>query len=149
MRNNASIELIGYVYDDPKYPMQDKYPNWIRFSLSVTRKWKNKLGEEQKEVAWYQCSSLQDGRSKIIQNYVKAGMGVLVKGTPKVTAYIDKEGNAKPQIAVNISEIFMLTPPKEGWGDNKSTSTTATATMKNKFDSELLVDDIADDDIPF
>ena len=46
MRNNANIELIGYVYGEPEHPMQDKYPNWVKFTMSVTKKWKNKAGEE-------------------------------------------------------------------------------------------------------
>lgn len=143
MRNNANIELIGYVYGDPEHPMKDKYPNWIKFSLSVTRKWKNKAGEEQKEIVWYKCSSWSEGLSRIVKNNVKSGMGLLVKGSPKANAYTDKEGVAKAQIEINISELFMLTYP--GDDENKNGS----ASFDNKHSKDLPIQKIEDDDIPF
>jgi len=111
MRNHATIELIGYVYGNPEHPMADKYPNWIKFSLSVTKKWKDKIGEEKKEITWFKCNSWSEGLTKMIKNNVTGGMGLLVKGTPKVNAWIDAEGGAKGQIEVHISDINMLTYP--------------------------------------
>jgi single-stranded DNA-binding protein len=106
--------------------------------MSVTKKWKNRSGEEQKDISWYKCSSWTEGLSNVIKSYVKAGAGVLVKGTPKATAYNDKDGNLKGQIEVNISEIITLTEPKEGWNDgNKNNS------------NQTPANSIEDDNIPF
>ena len=137
MRNNATIELIGYVYGEIESPMSDKYPNWVKFSLSVTKKWKDRSGEEKKEISWFRCNSWSEGLSNIIKNNVKGGMGVLVKGFPKANAYIDKEGVAKSQIEVKVSEMNILTYPKSEEG-------------KSHIESRPVADDVdLYDDIPF
>jgi single stranded DNA-binding protein len=113
MRTSATIELIGYVYGEPVNPMADKFPNFTSFSLSVTKKWKDKDGQEQKEVTWYKCQSWSEGLSKMIRNNIKHGMGLMVRGIPKNNAYIDKNCVAKSQIEVHIQDINMLTFPKD------------------------------------
>ena len=35
MRNSATIELIGYVYQDAKHPNENDYPNWVVFKMCV------------------------------------------------------------------------------------------------------------------
>ena len=113
MRNSATIELIGYVYGEPENPFADKFPNFIKFSLSVKRKWKDKDGQEKNELTWYKCQSWSEGLSKMIRNNIKSGMGLLINGIPKASAYIDKEGVAKAQIEIHIQDINMLTFPKD------------------------------------
>lgn len=61
-------------------------------------------------------------------------MGLLVRGNPKTDAYI-KDGVAKAQIEVNLTEINMLTFPKDS--ENHNTNSTAPN------------DDMQDDEIPF
>lgn len=156
MRNSATIELIGYVYGEPVNPIADRFPNFVSFSLSVTRKWKDKAEQEQKEVTWYKCQSWSEGLSKIIRANVKGGMGLLIRGIPKSNAYIDKDGVAKSQIEVNIQDINMLTYPKE---EVALTSTIATIDDDKVADNGRFkispkaivteVIDIPDDEIPF
>lgn len=126
MRNSAIIELIGYVYGEPKYPMPDKYPNWISFSMSVTERYRDKNKEEQKKVEWFKCNSWSEGLSQIINKHIKKGSGVMVRGKPKTPkAYTDKEGNIQSgNIEVNISDINILTYPQED--DNRTTYATST-----------------------
>jgi len=143
MRNNANIELIGYVYGEPEHPMQDKYPNWVKFTMSVTKKWKNKAGEEKKDVAWDKCRSWSEGPYKPDKKNVKAGMGLMIKGAPKASAYIDKEGQPKAQIEVGITELFMLTYPKEGWSNGNQINDDSKSSVAQ------ISSDIEDDEIPF
>lgn len=121
MRNSATIELIGYVYQEPKYPMPDKYPNWISFSMSVTEKYKDKAGVEQKKVEWFKCNSWREGLSQMINKQISQGSGLLVRGKPKTPkAYTDKEGNMQSgNIEVDIAEINIPTYPQED-GDRKT-----------------------------
>jgi single stranded DNA-binding protein len=142
MRNQANIELIGYVYGEPETPQAEKYPNLVKFSLSVTTKWKTKSGEYKKEMYWYKCSSWSEGLSKVIKEHVKGGMGLLVRGFPKSNAYIDKEGVAKSQIEVNITEINMLTYPD----DNKAYSGSK---LSSNTKADIPDIEFHDDDIPF
>ena len=113
MISTAEIELIGYVGKDPIFPKPNEYPNFVTFSVGVSRTWKDKQGKEQKETTWFECNSNSERLAKVIKAYVTQGTGVLVKGYPKVRSYIDKSGNSKGSIEVNINHINLLTSSKE------------------------------------
>ena len=113
MLTGSEIELIGYVGKDPIFPKPDEYPNFVTFSVGVSRTWKDKQGKEQKETTWFECNTNSEGLAKVIKAYVTQGTGILVKGYPKVRSYIDKSGNAKGSIEVNISRLNLLTSSKE------------------------------------
>ena len=151
MRNSANIELMGYVYGDPEQPMPEKHPNWVKFSLSVTRKWKDRNGEEKKEISWFKCNAWSEGLCRMIKKNVSGGMGLMIRGSPRASAWIDAEGGAKAQIEVNISEINMLTFPKDKEaGDNANTNANGRHKLSPKASSSGQPDgDIEDDDIPF
>ena len=161
MRNSATIELIGYVYGEPKYPMPDKYPNWISFSVSVTEKYKDKAGVEQKKVEWFKCNSWNEKLSGIIQQYVQDGSGLLIKGKPKAAKpYTDKEGNIQSgNIDVNIVDLNILTYPT----DKKEKTTYGTTSLNkgalpqdsngrhkvNKQNTSQASNELIDDELPF
>ena len=150
MRNSANIELIGYVYGEPKYPMPEKHPNWITFSMSVTEKYKDKQGEEKKNINWFRCSSGREGLSTIISKNVKEGVGLLVRGKPKLRAYADKEGYPQASFEVNINELNILTYPENN--PNYSTqggSSNANGKYKLNKGVSPANGTVEDDKIPF
>ena len=91
----------------------NEYPNFVTFSVGVSKTRKDKEGNEKKETTWFECNSNSERLAKVIKAYVTQGTGVLVKGYPKVRSYIDKSGNAKGSIEVNINHINLLTSSKE------------------------------------
>jgi len=138
MHNSAEITVIGYVYGDLKFPSQ-KYPNFVTFSLSVTEKTKDKVtGEEKKNVAWYECQTSNEHFNKIIKSYVTQGTGLFVRGEPKYEAYLDKEGNPKAAVKINIHKLNILSyAKKEDFKPNEN----------EKIETNVSHD--LDDDIPF
>lgn len=113
MISTAEIELIGYAGKDPIFPKPNEYPNFVTFSVGVSKMRKDKDGNEKKETTWFECNSNSERFAKVIKAYVTQGTGILVKGYPKVRSYIDKSGNAKGSIEVNINHINLLTSSKE------------------------------------
>ena len=76
----------------------------------------------------------------------------MIRGSPRASAWIDAEGGAKAQIEVNISEINMLTFPKDKEGKEGGDNVNANGRHKlsPKASSSGQPDgDIEDDDIPF
>ncbi len=67
----------------------------------------------QNEVSWLDCKTSTEGLANIIKKYVKGGMALMVRGTPKAEAFIDREGNSQSNIEVYLNDINMLTYPKE------------------------------------
>ena len=113
MLTTAEIELIGYAGKDPIFPKPNEYPNFVTFPVGVSRTWKDKQGKEQKETTWFDCNTNSESLAKVIKAYVMQGVGVLVKGYPKVRVYNNKSGEAKGSIEVNINHINLLTSSKE------------------------------------
>lgn len=109
----AEIEVIGYVGKDPIFPKPNEYPNFVTFPVGISRTWKDKEGKEQKVTTWFDCHANSEALAKVIKTQVTQGAGVLIKGYPKVKAYIDKAGEAKGSIEINISHINLLTSSKE------------------------------------
>ena len=120
MITTAEIELIGYVGKDPIVPKPQEYPNFITFPVGVSRTWKNKEGTEQKVTTWFDCNTNSESLARVIKTHVTQGVGVLIKGYPKVKAYIDKAGEAKGSIEININHINLLTNSKEKLGNNET-----------------------------
>lgn len=100
MKENVEIEIIGYIASDPVIPSPDKYPDFITFQIAITN--------SKQETTWFKCQTGAEGLTKVIKSYVKKGDGVLVKGYPKINAYLAKDGTAKGSIEINISYLNLL-----------------------------------------
>ena len=160
MRNNAEIQLIGYVYQDARCPNEQDYPNWVTFKMSVNKKYKDKNGQEQQDTTWFECKSNSEKMSKNIKEYVKDKMGVLVKGVPKAKAYTTSSGTAEANIEVLVTDFNILTYPKEA----EANKTTYSSESLNKgaaphvasdrykigeFNNSHVESELHDDEIPF
>ena len=141
MITTAEIELIGYVGKDPILPKPNEYPNFVTFSVGVSRTWKDKQGKEQKETTWFECNTNSESLAKVIKAYVTQGTGILIKGYPKVKVYIDKSGEAKGSIEVNISRLNLLTSSKEKQATNEIS--------RENYITEIEELSKLDDEIPF
>jgi single stranded DNA-binding protein len=124
MITTAEIEVIGYVGKNPIVPKSQEYPNFVTFPVGVSRTWKDKEGKEQKVTTWFDCNTNSENIAKVIKAYVTQGMGVLIKGYPKIKTYIDKSGNAKGSIEINISYMNLLTGNKEKVSNSNSSEET-------------------------
>jgi len=111
MQSSAEIQIIGYVHKDPKFPMEEKYPNWVTFTVVVNRKYKDKTGAEQEDTTWFDCKSSSEKLSANIKQIVKDRQGILIKGTPKPRAYLANDGEAKGAIEIVIHSFNILTYP--------------------------------------
>lgn len=128
MKSSAIIELIGWAYKDARCPNESAYPNWVVFKLCVSKKYKDK-------------------NAKICKQYVKDRMGLLVKGIPKAKAFVDNSGNPQASIEVQITELNILTSPKEKATD-KHKENGRYKIGESRKDQEPS-NDIEDDEIPF
>lgn len=139
MLTTVEIELIGYVGKNPIFPKPNEYPNFVTFPVGVSRTWKDKEGKEKKETTWFDCNTNSENLAKVIKAYVTQGMGVLIKGYPKIKTYIDKSGNAKGSIEVNINHINLLTSNKEKLSNNNISKENYITEIEelSKFDDEI------------
>lgn len=135
MQNKATIEIIGNVGKDPLSPKPFDFPNFVVFPVGVSRSWKDKNNEEQKETLWFNCQSSSEPISNIIKQSVKRGLLVSVKGYPKPKAFLNKEGQPQCSIEIRVTEVTILNNEHKESFEQKRT------TYEEK--------DLLDDDIPF
>ena len=135
MQNKAIIEIVGNVGKDPLLPKPFDFPNFVVFSVGVSRSWKDKNNVEQKETLWFNCQSSSESISNIIKQSVKRGLLVSVKGYPKPKAFLKKEGPPLCSIEIRVTEVTILN------NEQKESSTQQQATYDDK--------DFLEDDIPF
>jgi hypothetical protein len=138
MRNQAEIQLIGYVYQDAKCPNESLYPNWVTFKMTVNKKYKDKNGAEQQNTTWFHCKASSDKIAKNIKDTIKDKMGVLVKGYPKAKSFTNSKGEIDANIEVLVTDFNILTYPKKTEIINS-----------NLVGNQKLFDDFNDDEIPF
>jgi hypothetical protein len=137
MRNQAEIQLIGYVYQDAKCP-NDLYPSWVTFKMQVIKKYKDKNGAEQQNTMWFNCKASSDKIAKNIKDNIKNKMGVLVKGYPKAKGFTNSKGEIDANIEVLVTDFNILTYPKKTEIINS-----------NLVGNQKPFDDFNDDEIPF
>lgn len=101
------IFFNGNVGRNPETRYTQDGKSFVTFSVAV-----NTGTKDNQKTDWYEVSC--NGRTaEIVTQYVKAGTKVLVEGTPSVSAWINKEGQAVASQRVNATNVEMLSS-KEG-----------------------------------
>jgi single-strand DNA-binding protein len=86
------VQLIGYLGKDPETHSTPKGKNVTRFSLGVTRRWKNG-GDSKEATDWVNVEAWQR-LGDLCQQYLKKGSLVYVEGRLKTDKY-DAGGETK------------------------------------------------------
>ena len=115
--------------------------------MCVNLKYKDKSGEEKQDTSWYECKASTPQLAKICKQYVKDKMGVLVRGVPKAKAFVDQQGNPQASIEVLVTEINMLTSPKEKSNDKPKEN--GRFKIGESKQAQEPTTEIEDDEIPF
>lgn len=117
MRNTANIEIIGYVGQNPKSPDPMNHPNWVTFSVGVSRKIKNTPTDN---VTWFRCTTSNEKLCEVIKQYIKKGCGVLIKGYPKAKYFTKTNGEVDSFIEISINDLNILIFSKDSEESGKN-----------------------------
>ena len=98
---DATITLVGNITRDPEIRFLDSGTATAKFSIAVTRKWKNKQGEQNEQTSFFDCSALGT-IAENIQNSLRKGDRAIVTGTLEQRSYDDKEGNKRSVTEVKV-----------------------------------------------
>jgi single-strand DNA-binding protein len=129
--------IIGNVgrLDDLRYTQSGTAV--ISFSVAVTERFTDSAGEKREKTNWYKVTAWK-GLAEVCAKYVTKGMQIMVTGTNEASAYLDKEGNAKPSLDLTARDIQFL-------GGNRGDS--ANGNDDSQYDEAS--GKIIDEDIPF
>mgnify|MGYP000465861618 CR=1 FL=1 len=97
---NTTI-ITGFVGKDPVYKQVGANKTELaEFSVATTKK----RGEEQ-VVTWFTCEAWanQAGICKVVE--LAKGNPVTIQGEVSANAYVDKEGNPRAELKLNVTQL--------------------------------------------
>lgn len=77
----------------------------LNFSIAHTERYKNKQGVDCERTTWIECG-LWDKEK--LAPYLKKGTQVYVEGVPLPNAWVDKDGELKTSLRLNVFSIQLL-----------------------------------------
>lgn len=128
--------IAGNLGRDPELKMTQGGTPLLRFSLAVTKIWKDKSGEKKEKTTWINCT-IWGKMAEVGEKIMRKGSSVLVEGELDINEYTDKDGVKKtsPQIVVSF---FTLLGGKTQAGNEETRTKGSNVTVIND-----------EDDIPF
>lgn len=92
---------------------------------------------ENKATTWVRCTAWRK-QAEVVAQYVQKGSQLFVEGTPKASAWASKDGTAKANLELTLSNVQFLT--------SKATTTTDSWDQQVQAVTEPT---LTDQDIPF
>lgn len=108
------ITIIGNVGRDPELRYTNSGIAVCDFSVAVNRRTKNQAGEQIDETTWFRVTAWRQ-LAEVVAQYLKKGRQVMVVGTVKASAYLDKAGQPAATLEVTANEVKFL-GGREGGG---------------------------------
>lgn len=128
------IMLIGNLGRDPEMSYTASGQAMTKFSLAVSRRWKDESGERREETTWFNIVAWRQ-LAETCNNYLHKGSKVFIEGRMTSRKYTDKDGVERTVWDVTASDMEMLDPKGAPGGQGSSQSGG--------------YDDASPDDIPF
>ena len=123
--------LLGNVGQDAEVHKFESNRFAIRFSLAVTKSWKDPQGVKQSKTDWFRCTRYAN--SDALAPYIKKGMKLIVMGEAGADAYI-KDGEAVASPTCNVKEIQFVDSPSQ---NNSNTNSQQTENATYQTDNDL------------
>jgi len=100
----ATITIIGNLTRDPELKFLDGGSAAARFAVAVTKKWKDKGGNDKEQTSFFDCSALGQ-IAENIANALRKGDRVIVTGQLEQRSWDDKDGNKRSTCEVRVEGI--------------------------------------------
>jgi single-strand DNA-binding protein len=102
------VMLIGNVGREPEMTYTPSGSAVTKFSLAVSRRWKDKSsGDQKEETTWFNIVAWER-LAETCSNYVHKGSKIFVEGRFVSRDYTDKDGNKRTAFDVVITEMELL-----------------------------------------
>jgi single-strand DNA-binding protein len=116
-RSINKITLIGHVGRDPEVRETQSGTKVAHFSLATNHRIVAGGEEERERTDWHRVT-LWNRLAAFAEEYVKKGDRVYVEGRLEYDSY-ERDGVTIPTAEVNVRELVLLTPPKNGSGEGE------------------------------
>lgn len=109
--NYSSIDLLGYLGNDPEQITTPSGTNGAKFSLAVNVVWNDASGKRHEETDWYRVV-VWGGVAENCLSYLSKGRQVFVTGKPRLQRWTDEEEVKHERIQVQADQVIFLDRPE-------------------------------------
>ncbi len=146
--NRATI--IGNLGNDPEIRNLPNGGKVANLSVATSESWKDKqTGEKKESTEWHRVSVFSEGLVRVVEQYLKKGMTVLIEGQIKTRKWKDQSGADKYSTEIVLqgfdAKLLML----GGKGGGGSSDSREPERQKEAHSTERVGIDPNDSDIPF
>lgn len=106
MRNK--VQLIGNLGAAPEFKKLENNKCYAKFSLATNETIKNKDGEYKTDTQWHNIT-LWGKQAEIAEKLLEKGSEVAIEGKLVNKNYIDKEGNKRYTLEIQVNDMIVLT----------------------------------------
>jgi single-strand DNA-binding protein len=100
--------IVGNVGREPEARALPSGAQVTSFSVAVTRKWKDRQTNEQREnTNWYRVSCWGT-LAEIAKNFVRKGAQIMVVGTVTANAYTSQDGQSRATLELRADNFQLL-----------------------------------------
>ena len=114
-RSLNMVQIIGNVTQDPDVRQIPSGASVATITVATNRSWKDQSGQLQEETEFHNIV-LWRGLADIVQQYVRKGSKVYVRGYLKTRSWESQDGQKKYQTEIIADDLMLLTPKKDGDG---------------------------------
>ena len=146
MNNSNFCHFFGRVGNDIEVTDHNGFKTTNKFTLFVSRNYKNKQGEYESDKI--QCQATNKTAEYLANNYGK-GDSISVSGAMRTDDYTDKDGNPRISVYLSIENVDpIISKKKNGNNSTPAPAANVNSTTANAEQDEL-GEEIEHDDLPF
>lgn len=101
---NNSITVVGNLTRDPELKFLDSGTAAAKFSVAVTRKWKDRGGTEQEQTSFFDCSAM-GSLAENIAGSLKKGDRAVVTGQMEQRTWEGKDGEKRYAFEIRCEAV--------------------------------------------
>jgi len=115
MPNLNKVLLMGHLTRDPEMRYLPSGSAVAKFTVAVSRKWKEKeSGNAKEETAFVECTAFSR-QAEVVGEYVKKGNPLFVEGRLKQDNWQDKQtGQKRSKLCVSVDSVQLVGSKSEG-----------------------------------
>ena len=115
------VQLIGHLGADPEIRRTQDGRPIANLRLATSEQWKDKnTGEKKERTEWHRVSVFSEGLCRIIEQYLRKGSKVFIRGKLQTRKWQDQEGNDRYSTEVVLqgfdAKMLMLDGPRNDGG---------------------------------
>lgn len=107
MKTQNTVQLIGYLGDEPKHRIAINGSPLARFSLATDYYRRDQQGNVFRKVTWHEILAWDSLAKKMPGNFIK-GSHVMVQGHIRHRTFLDADGNRRSITEIKARSILNL-----------------------------------------